>query len=252
MAEEKQEFIEFDAPKELKMMIFPPVINPDALKMTRESVYSTSPPDQAKLVIDIASAFFDLKETTITDATANIGGNLYAMIPVFKKVNAVEINPQTFGMLKHNVSIIHPTAGNVTFVNTDYSQIYRDLMQDVMFIDPPWGGVDYHSKKDQELYLSEMPLRKLIADMPHNAGLVIAKLPTTYPVADLVDENRWMFSKLINVTRKGKGKRRGKKGSKGQPQVKVVYNLLVLSNVLPMRTLKSSHVTKHLNYRQFL
>jgi predicted RNA methylase len=245
MAEEKQEFIEFDAPNELKMMIFPRVDNLDALRMTRESVYSTSPPDQAKLVIDIARTFFDLKEASITDATANIGGNLYAMIPEFKKVNAVEIHPQTFGMLKHNVSIIHPSANNVVFINDDYSQIYQDLEQNIMFIDPPWGGVDYYSKKDQELYLSDMPLQKLIARMQHNTELIIAKLPTTYPTADLIDKDRWMFSKLINVTRKGKGKGR-------KCQTKVVYNLLVLSNVLPMYALKNSHVTKHLNYRQFL
>jgi len=72
----------------------------------------------------------------ITDGTACVGGNTISFGRSFRKVNAVEINEERFGMLRKNCLVLRLDQ-KVKLVNGDYSKIHQELNQDVVFLDPP-------------------------------------------------------------------------------------------------------------------
>jgi predicted RNA methylase len=227
----KRQSRRFDAPIELKRLLFD-VAEPESIQLTNESVFSTSPPDQAAIVPKVVRHFMDPAKAAITDATANVGGNLSAM-GCFRKVTAVEIDKTTYDMLRSNASLFGVHAH---FINADYTSVYDTIQQDVVFLDPPWGGLEYYKKKDKELYLSGVPLSKMLTEkLPYAADLVVAKIPTTYPAQAVVDQQRWAFAQVIPV----------------HAARKVLYNILVLSKRLPKKPIKPFRVKK-INYRRFL
>ena len=78
----------------------------------------------------------------------------------FSKVNAVEARAR---MLKHNVSVIEgkkeaspPAATSVT--SGSYLYLLRELHQDLVFLDPPWGGPEYKDVERVPLYLGNRHL----------------------------------------------------------------------------------------------
>lgn len=221
-------------PVALKRMLFPLSPHVDRMQLTKASIYSVSPPDQAKIVADVIDSFFKGK-VAVTDATSNVGGNLFALMK-YSHVNAVEIDAETFEMLKSNVSLLYPE-NNVVFIHDDYNNVKNVLKQNVIFMDPPWGGVDYYKAADKELYMGDVPLTKLLSDdLRYSAALIIVKVPTTYPSKKLFAMKKYMFQKKIEVARPGK----------------VIYHILVLANQMPMKRLPARVMVKRLNYRQFL
>lgn len=223
-----------DVHVELKRKLFPKHAPLDLVKLTKTSIYSMSPPDQAAIIPEIAACFYDkLNEIVITDATTNVGGNLYAMIPIFKKINAVEIDKETIQMLHNNVSLLYPQADNIIYINEDYTKLFT-LEQQIIFIDPPWGGIDYRKNKDKELYMSGIPLQKLLnTEMPYISELVIVKVPAAY-IND--NQNKYIFTDRVHVVRKGAP----------------LYDLLIMSNILPIKKIKKEWVVEHVNYRKYL
>ena len=83
----------------------------------------------------------NLNNLIITDATAGIGGNTISFANNFFKVNAIEINKKRFDFLKNNINVYN--FNNVEIINNDYIKIMKTLKQDIVFIDPPWGGRNY-------------------------------------------------------------------------------------------------------------
>jgi 16S rRNA G966 N2-methylase RsmD len=86
-------------------------------------------------------------DAVVTDMTACVGGNVISFARRFRAVNAIEIDATRHAMLKHNVAVVAEHA-NVTFVQGDAVSLLLNptaspLVQDVLFMDPPWGGPDY-------------------------------------------------------------------------------------------------------------
>jgi len=86
-------------------------------------------------------------DAVVTDMTACVGGNVISFARRFRAVNAIEIDATRHAMLKHNVAVVAEHA-NVTFVQGDAVSLLLNptaspLVQDVLFMDPPWCGPDY-------------------------------------------------------------------------------------------------------------
>ena len=93
------------------------------------------------------------KDVAITDGCACVGGNVLAFSDIFKTVNAIEVDPTRCSMLKHNLEVVCKRT-NVAFYNEDYSKSYESYEQDIVYLDPPWGGTLYTSvDKDEKLLL---------------------------------------------------------------------------------------------------
>jgi 16S rRNA G966 N2-methylase RsmD len=95
---------------------------------------------------------------TITDATAGIGGNSIQFCKCFKHVICIENNYDTFNVLKQNLKNFQ----NNKLYTCSFNAVKYITKQDVIFIDPPWGGNDYKLKKRINLYLDNLDVIDII------------------------------------------------------------------------------------------
>lgn len=165
-----------------KILLFPPKKNMYKLMLENECVYSVTPYKDAQYISDMIIKHInkDPKDIVITDATSNCGGNTINFAQNFKKVFAVEINPQIYKSLLNNINFYNIT--NVTTYNNDYLNLFNQFNQDVIFIDPPWGGPDYKNKIKLRLTLGKYSLYKLldVIQTTFNYPLIVLKLPKNY------------------------------------------------------------------------
>ena len=125
----------------------------------------------------------------ITDATSHVGGNTISFyLSGFHRVNAVEIDPNIYQMLKNNLQVYHLPVDNVRC--SDYLEIYKELQQDVVYIDVPWGGQGYLETPCLDLYLSNINIIDICFDIITNkmAPLIVLKLPINYNLPQLINK----------------------------------------------------------------
>jgi len=152
-----------------------------------QSGYSLTKSNVALLQADITchharSCGLTISEATITDATASIGGNVFAFATCFGKVNAIEKVEPTAQMLLHNLQL-SGLSSSVTVWCGDSSKValVADKMkQDVVFLDPPWGGLKYNEEKILSLFLEEKNLRQICIEWALHAKLIVLKLPLNF------------------------------------------------------------------------
>jgi hypothetical protein len=166
------------------------------LQMSKVSLYSTTPWKEANFISRTIINFYGDKniltpiygkEPIITDATANVGGNTISFyLNGIKQVNAVEIDEQTCKMLKNNLTSYHlPTQ---TVHCQDYVDLYRQLQQDVVFLDPPWGGHNYLRNPSLDLYLGDKNIIDICYDLINEkyASLLVLKVPINFNLQQLI------------------------------------------------------------------
>ena len=128
-----------------------------ALKYDNVSLYSVT--DQLTS-LRISNKILNLanidKNSTITDATSCIGGNVISFASTFKHVFAVELSRKRYHMLQSNLNILN--ISNVTTICENYCKMCDSLLQDIVFIDPPWGGRKYKQLEKIKLYLDNLTL----------------------------------------------------------------------------------------------
>ncbi|GLD94675.1 hypothetical protein PINS_up003299 [Pythium insidiosum] len=115
---------------------------------------------------------------TITDATACVGGNVLSFCDFFEHVNAVECDTVRVGMLEHNLGVLKKS--NALCLHANYLEVMRTLEQDVVFIDPPWGGPEYKELDQVDLFLGEQPLYAVCEKLRGHAQFVVLKVPTNF------------------------------------------------------------------------
>jgi hypothetical protein len=158
-------------------------INKADIKIFNVSIYSVTPPIEAKKISntikDIFNGFFKYTSNlSITDGTANVGGNTINFSDNFNKVNTVEINKNVFNALKHNCQNVYKKR-NISFYNGDCTNIIPKLKQDIIFIDPPWDGMFYKAYDKLHLYLGNMDIIDIVKDWYEKklAKLYVIKCP---------------------------------------------------------------------------
>lgn len=151
------------------------------LKFTAESKYSITPWREATIITEEIINFFGNNMITITDATANVGGNTIDFYNnKIQYINSVEIDKKTCKILINNLSVYGYKTCNV--YNKDYLHICMDLSQNCIFFDPPWGGSDYIKQDKIDLFLSEINIVDLIYKLLlyNRAELIVLKAPRNF------------------------------------------------------------------------
>lgn len=157
------------------------------LKLTFESTYSITKPNDGIELIKIINKYIKekLDKLVITDATANVGGDTINFSKYFKKVNAVELDKVNCKFLKNNINVYNRK--NVNIICNDYIKVSNELIQDIIYIDPPWGGVKYYkfhkkySKSEKiNLYLGKYNIIDVLKKLRKKASYFILKLPFNY------------------------------------------------------------------------
>lgn len=126
---------------------------------------------------------FNYNDITITDATAGIGGNTLSFSQFFKKVNAIEKDLNTFKMLEQNIDVYK--FKNITMYNFDYVEHFREFTQQVVFIDPPWGGRTYKKHETITLNLSDIKIERICKILIKLNNIVVLKLPLNYDILNI-------------------------------------------------------------------
>ena len=116
------------------------------LKINEDSYYSITNYNDAIYICNLIYKLFNTKNLIITDGTANVGGNTISFgLFKFKKIYSIEINKKCYNYLNHNISCYK--LNNIKTINNNYVKIFKLLKQDVIFLDPPWGGPNYKNRE---------------------------------------------------------------------------------------------------------
>lgn len=165
-----------------------PLDPPDiAFWLDQQAGYSLSESRIARLQADIVcrcarECGLNLSTSTITDTTASIGGNVFAFAQRFAKVNAVELLEPTAQMLLHNLELLDLSDRVEVWCgdSSDVNKVAENMKQDVIFLDPPWGGVNYRRIRNLSLYLGEKNLRQVCIEWARWTRLIALKLPLNF------------------------------------------------------------------------
>ena len=150
-----------------------------------KNIYSTW--EQAYQINKILKMYISQREI-ITDATGCIGGNSIFFAKDFKSVNSVEKDQDVFNVLKKNTNF-----SNCKHYNCSYLHIMHTLRQDLVFLDPPWGGTDYKKTDSIDLFLDDLNVIDIINSLYHNARYIAMKIPNNYNLNEL-NRNFWEFN----------------------------------------------------------
>lgn len=166
------------------------------LKLDEEALFSTTDQVTAdKITKDILR--FVPRKSTITDATACIGGSAYSFVQNFSNVIAIEYDKKRYEYLQHNMSILpiyNTSLSNVINseqLNMSYNNIIEcrngdaiiectKQFQEAIFIDPPWGGPEYKMLQSVQLYLSGLPLSEVCRKITSYTNYIILKVPVNF------------------------------------------------------------------------
>jgi hypothetical protein len=213
------------------------------LRLTRYSMYATSLPDHTEFLLEVLKMYFsDLKQLIITDATACIGGNARMFVGKFRHVNIVDISKIHIDILKNNFKVLglNRMASTFSIYNNNYLSIGASLKQDIVFLDVPWGGVDYRLQKNKDLFLFDSKNNPVsLSDLIHeklysHAKMVIIKVPNTYDISIFEKAGVFKSVKTINVMNRSK---------------KIIYSMVILSHVYPNKNIPKSRVLSGVNYK---
>lgn len=162
------------------------------LKINQESIIYITTPDDAeqitKIIVNhILKYYPSTSIVNITDATAGVGGNTISFAQKFHKVNAIELNQERFNYLSNNINAYQ--INNVVLYNDDCLKIVPTLPDnDIIFIDPPWGGKNYKNKDKIRLSLGEYDIEDICHQflnsnkMKSVPNLIVLKLPKNYDI----------------------------------------------------------------------
>lgn len=114
----------------------------------------------------------------VTDGTACVGGNVLSFCDYFAHVNAVENDTTRVQMLRHNLQVLQKT--NVTCMHANYLDVMLQLKQDVVFLDPPWGGPEYKDLEKVDLFLGGLPLHEICTRLQDSAKCIVLKVPSNF------------------------------------------------------------------------
>lgn len=158
-------------------------IDEDKIEIDREGAYSLTFGKDNLTLCNFIAQMFHTHTLTITDACAACGGDSMQFLAsgVFQHVNSVEYNATRADYLEHNMKLVQESVlGDNTY--QVFSQSYLDVMtllrQDVVYFDPPWGGVNYR-QHDVALGLGGMSISDIVQRLKDHSlcTMVVIKAP---------------------------------------------------------------------------
>ncbi|OXG50016.1 trimethylguanosine synthase [Cryptococcus neoformans] len=98
----------------------------------------------------------------IVDAFCGVGGNAIAFAKTCERVIAIDNDITRLKLARHN-ALHHGVADRIEFILGDYTDFARSFAEknpgdkiDVVFLSPPWGGIDYLNSPSETYSLSSI------------------------------------------------------------------------------------------------
>ena len=176
------------------------------LQITEEGRFSITKPYQGEHMMRVMKHVIkNLKERTIADLTANVGGDTIRFGLHFKHVDSYELKDDNFSVLKNNVEVYN--LQNVDLHLGDSTKLFNKHV-DVVYLDPPWGGPDYKEKTDLDLFLGDLRVDLFIKEIleKYKPSFVFMKVPNNYNFKRFEGLEHSVYDiekfKLISIKRK--------------------------------------------------
>ena len=167
------------------------------LQADEEALYSITPAQDANTMSRLCANLPGLKnlgrKPVITDGCACVGGNVmsFALSGLYAQVNAVEFDESRVQMLEHNVSVIGDRAPCLVNILTgSYIDLMHTLSQDIVFLDPPWGGPGYKDEQTVSLSLGGKHLADIVHDLhsDRKTRYVVWKAPRNFAIDEMEEK----------------------------------------------------------------
>lgn len=189
--------------------IFPKPNDPvEKIRVTDIGLYSITKKNEAYFISNLITKYFGENKITITDSTACCGGNTISFLlhPQIQKVNSVEINDLHFEILQNNINL-YKNANKVTLIKGNYLNVFKNLEQDVIFYDLPWGGRQYIEKEEINLGLLSsdanfVSISSIINMMKDRAKLQVLKIPLNFAFTNFLKEIDYTKIKIHKIYNK--------------------------------------------------
>ena len=159
--------------------------------LDEQSWYSVTPEAIAARIAKRCAA------TTALDAFCGAGGNAIQLAMTCQHVVALDIDPNKIALAKHNAAL-YGVQDRITFITADFvhfAHAHPLPEYDVVFLSPPWGGVDYH--KHTQSYdlaqLAPLPGTQLFAlarTLSNNIAFYLPRNVRLDQVANLDPDNK--------------------------------------------------------------
>lgn len=170
----------------------------NSLMIDNDSVSYISTPDDAKLITKIICQHCiligsDSQNMTITDTTAGVGGNVISFSKYFNFVNAIELDAYRYKCLINNINV-YKLENILTYCDDSLNLINKLPNQNVIFIDPPWGGKNYKKNTNIRLKLNNTYIEDICINLfneeitKSTPEIICFKLPKNYDLKTLYTE----------------------------------------------------------------
>jgi len=160
------------------------------LKIDEVGEYSITLPDDAEQITSIiynegSINNLNMDSISILDCMAGVGGNTISFCKYFNKVIAVEYDKVRYDFLINNIKVFK--IKNCSAYHNNCLNLIKKTYSKIIFFDPPWGGIDYLSKKEVNLVISGFSMWKIINYILniHKDMLIFIKAPYNYDVIKL-------------------------------------------------------------------
>jgi len=149
-----------------------------SMKLDEEGLYSLA----------LESVALEIAQRTpgdlILDAFCGLGGSAIGFGRAGKIVVAIEKDQSRLEMAKYNAALFD-VSGQIEFINGDSLELLTILKADTIFLDPPWGGVDYNKREKFQLTDFEPDGTALLELAFSITDLVVIRLPKNFDFSQL-------------------------------------------------------------------
>lgn len=155
----------------------------EGIRIDEEGLYSVKPEASARRIAE------RLNGAVVLDPFCGVGGSAIGLARTGKRVIASDIDRKRLDMARHNAAV-YGVADHIDFSVEDALTAIAGARFDAIYLDPPWGGMDYYRKP-----------RFLLRDfVPDGAGLLRVALECPAAVAITVPRN-FAFTELAAFQR---------------------------------------------------
>ena len=183
---------------------FPSCMHSKYLEIMPDTETVCSRPQASFLLVKIIQEQYDKPIKCIMDATAHVGTDTICLAMNFTEssIIAVEQDPPTSVVLDTNIKKCGFTNVTVLMKNSVELLSERKYDVDVLYIDAPWGGSAYKSKKKVSLSLNDTDLSEIIVAYCKNVPFIILKVPNNFDTVaftqNTVDRTIRLFPYIVH------------------------------------------------------